>query len=305
MADTDWIDAKVEEMTGKLQGCSRCEVRRARGRTRRECLPGKKEVHDVLDSLIGILFPGCHGHGPFAHGTLSENVQELLKATIVSLQDQITKAMIYNCQLDDCDDCDDCETEAVAATQHLVESLPGIQVMLQDDIIAAFEGDPAAKSPVEVVLSYPAIQAIATYRIAHELYASNVPLIARIMTELAHSRTGIDIHPGADIAPGFFIDHGTGVVIGETAVIGEKVKIYQGVTLGAMSFPKGEDGKPVKGIKRHPNVGKGVTIYAEATLLGNIDIGEGSEIGGNVWLTHSVPPHSKVTNVQPDPQIRS
>jgi serine O-acetyltransferase len=170
--------------------------------------------------------------------------------------------------------------------------------------VAAYEGDPAARSIMEVVMSYPGLQAIMVQRIAHILYQEQVPLIPRIMTEHAHSQTGIDIHPGAQIGPGFFIDHGTGVVIGETSTIGKHVKLYQGVTLGALSFPKDKDGNPIKGIKRHPNVEDNVTIYAGATILGGeTTIGTGSEIGGNVWLTHSVPPHSKVYNQQPKPLI--
>jgi serine O-acetyltransferase len=159
---------------------------------------------------------------------------------------------------------------------------------------------------MEVVMSYPCVQAIVTHRIAHLLYRNSVPLVPRIMSERAHSLTGIDIHPGARIGPGFFIDHGTGVVIGETCVIGCNVKLYQGVTLGALSFPKDEHGHPIKGIKRHPEVGDNVVIYAGATILGgDTVIGAGSEIGGNVWLTHSVPPGSHVYNQQPKPIIRS
>jgi serine O-acetyltransferase len=259
----------------------------------------------VLDAVIGILFPGCHGHGPVEECMNESVMSDQLKATADALRDQARMGFEYKCEMEKCKDCDDCGEKAEAAVLHLLESLPGIQEQLQEDIEAAYEGDPAAKSPMEVVMSYPAIQAIAAYRIAHLLYEKEVPLIPRIMTELAHSRTGIDIHPGAEIGRRFFIDHGTGVVIGETTVIGNNVKIYQGVTLGALSFPKEGDGTLVKGIKRHPNVGDNVTIYAEATILGgDTNIGEGSDIGGNVWLTKSVPPHSKVYNVQPDPEIR-
>jgi len=159
---------------------------------------------------------------------------------------------------------------------------------------------------MEVVMSYPGLLAIMTHRIAHELYKAGVPLIPRILSEHAHSQTGIDIHPGAKIGPGFFIDHGTGVVIGETCVIGKRVKLYQGVTLGALSFPKDEHGHLIKGNKRHPNVEDNVTIYAGATILGgDTIIGAGSEIGGNVWLTHSIPPESRVYNQQPKPLIRT
>lgn len=229
-----------------------------------------------------------------------------LKSTITILQAQAEMAFRYQCEIDKCNDCSKCADKALSATRSFLDSLPAIQEMLQGDIQAAFDGDPAAKSNMEVVMSYPAIQAIATYRLAHHLYKHHVPLIPRIMTELAHSRTGIDIHPGAQIGKYFFIDHGTGVVIGETTTIGDHVKIYQGVTLGALSFPLDAEGKPVKGIKRHPDVRDHVTIYAEATILGgNTVIGEGSEIGGNVWLTKSIPPNSTVYNDQPDPKVLS
>jgi len=176
---------------------------------------------------------------------------------------------------------------------------------LQSDIQAAYEGDPAARSHMEIVMSYPGLQAITVHRIAHPLYLKGVPLIPRIMSELAHSRTGIDIHPGAKIGGGFFIDHGTGVVIGETCIIGENVKLYQGVTLGALSFPKDEHGNPIKGIKRHPEVRDHATIYAGATILGGETVvGDGAVIGGNVWLTHSVPANAKVYNQQPQPVIQ-
>jgi len=178
----------------------------------------------------------------------------------------------------------------------LLRRIPELRRLLWLDVQAAYDGDPAAKSHEEVMLSYPCITAIATYRVAHELYESGIPLIPRMMTEWAHSETGIDIHPGAKIGERFFIDHGTGVVIGETTTIGNDVKMYQGVTLGALSFPKGPDGKVVKGGKRHPDIEDGVTIYAEATILGgDTRIGKGSVIGGNVWLTSSVPPGTKVT----------
>ena len=185
-----------------------------------------------------------------------------------------------------------------------VDELPAIQSLLQTDIVAAYEGDPAAKSTMEVVQSYPGLYAIIVHRIAHYLNGRGVPLIPRIMSESAHSLTGIDIHPGAEIGAYFFIDHGTGVVIGETCNIGEHVKLYQGVTLGALSFEKDEQGRLVKGIKRHPNVEDHVVIYAGATILGGkTTIGAHSVVGGNVWLTHSVPPHSKVYNQQPEPRI--
>jgi serine O-acetyltransferase len=178
----------------------------------------------------------------------------------------------------------------------LFNKLPELRALLNDDVLAAFAGDPAAKSVEEVIFSYPAIQAITTYRIAHELYCEQVPMIARILSEHAHGKTGIDIHPGAQIGRGFFIDHGTGVVIGETCIIGDNVKLYQGVTLGALSLPRDDAGALLRHHRRHPTIEDNVTIYSGTTILGgDTVIGEGSVIGGNVWLVESVPPHSKVT----------
>lgn len=186
------------------------------------------------------------------------------------------------------------EAEKIAET--LVGRMPEIYEKLKTDVIAGYEGDPAAKSVDEVILSYPAFLAIGAHRIAHELYLLGQPLVARLMSEYAHRETGIDIHPGATIGRYFFIDHGTGVVIGETTVIGERVKLYQHVTLGAKSFKVADDGTLVKGIKRHPNIGNNVVIYAGATILGgDVTIGDGSVIGGNVWLTHSVDAGQTVT----------
>lgn len=187
----------------------------------------------------------------------------------------------------------ECDAECIA--HKLLLQIPDIYDRLQSDVIAGYEGDPAAESTDEVILAYPAFIAIGTYRIAHELYLLDQKMVARLMSEYAHRKTGIDIHPGAQIGKHFFIDHGTGVVIGETCVIGEHVKLYQHVTLGAKSFPVAEDGSLVKGIKRHPNIGNHVVIYAGATILGgDVFIGDHSVIGGNVWLTHSVGPGSTV-----------
>ena len=188
-----------------------------------------------------------------------------------------------------------------------VKTLPAVKKLVESDVEAAYEGDPAAMSRMEVVMAYPGLYAVTVHRLAHELYKLKVPVIPRIMSELAHSKTGIDIHPGATIGERFFIDHGTGVVIGETCVIGRNVKLYQGVTLGAKSFAKDPDtGALVKGIKRHPNVEDNVVIYAGATILGgDTTIGHDSEIGGSVWLISSVPPNSRVYNKPPAPTIKA
>lgn len=265
----------------------------------------QQAVHKVLEDLISVLFPGCHGHEQLPAKSLKQFLGKRLVRTCTALQDQIKSALEYQCHFDKCRACGNCNIKASETVEKLVKALPGIQEVLQQDIVAAYEGDPAARSTMEVVMSYPGLLAIIVHRLAHPLYVEGIPLIPRIMSEYAHSITGIDIHPGAQIGPGFFIDHGTGVVIGETCTIGRHVKLYQGVTLGALSFPKDANGRLVKGIKRHPDVGDNVVIYAGATILGGETvIGVNSEVGGNVWLTHSVPPNSKVYNQQPSPLIR-
>jgi serine O-acetyltransferase len=188
--------------------------------------------------------------------------------------------------------------QSLELTREFVKTLPRVRSLLDSDLQAAFEGDPAARSVDEVLVCYPGIAAIINHRLAHELYQLGLPLIARMIAEIAHSVTGIDIHPGAQIGPSFFIDHGTGVVIGQTAIIGERVRLYQAVTLGAKRFPTDENGVLIKGNARHPIVEDDVVIYAGATILGRITIGRGSTIGGNVWLTKSVPPESNVTQAQ-------
>ena len=199
------------------------------------------------------------------------------------------------------------QADARRIVETFVARLPEVRRLVETDVTAAYEGDPAATSRMEVVMAYPGLYATTVHRLAHELYRLKVPIIPRIMSELAHSKTGIDIHPGATIGERFFIDHGTGVVIGETTVIGRNVKLYQGVTLGALSFDKDPvTGALVKGVKRHPNVEDDVVIYAGATILGGSTvIGRGSEIGGNVWIKESVPPHSRVYNKPPAPVIRT
>jgi serine O-acetyltransferase len=200
--------------------------------------------------------------------------------------------------------CPDRDAHEIVAA--FVARLPEVKRLVATDVQAAYEGDPAATSPMEVVMAYPGLYAVTIHRLAHELYDLKVPIIPRIMSELAHSKTGIDIHPGAEIGERFFIDHGTGVVVGETCVIGKNVKLYQGVTLGALSFDKDPvTGALVKGIKRHPNVEDNVVIYAGATILGgNTTIGHDSEIGGSVWIIESVPPNSRVYNKPPAPTIK-
>jgi serine O-acetyltransferase len=262
-------------------------------------LPMRGEILEILDLLFEVLFPGYTGKRAVTKSNINFIVGDILCQLYNELADQIERAFQYQCRIKKCRDCD-CRTMAEDVTQYLVTQLPKIRGLLKGDVGAAFDGDPAAKSYEEIVISYPCIIAIATYRIAHELYLKQVPLIPRIMTECAHAKTGIDIHPGAKIGRNFFIDHGTGVVIGETTVIGENVKIYQGATLGALSFPKDERGRIIKGGKRHPTIKDNVTIYAEATILGNVVIGKGAIIGGNVWIKESVPAGVNVTTPHAD-----
>jgi len=262
-------------------------------------LPVRGKIIEIIDLLFEVLFPGYTGKRSVTKSNINYVVIDILCHAYTELSGQIERAYRYRCRMEKCD-TGDCRKISEEVTQHLLTQLPKIRELLKGDVIAAFDGDPAAKSYEEIVLSYPCIIAIATYRIAHELYLKDVPLIPRIMTECAHAKTGIDIHPGAQIGKNFFIDHGTGVVIGETSVIGENVKIYQGATLGALSFPKDERGNIIKGGKRHPTIEDNVTIYAEATILGNVVIGKGAVIGGNVWIKESVPPGVTVTTKKTD-----
>jgi len=281
--------------------------------TRNMNLPGASAVAMTLRRLFDLLFPGCHGLAPLQDEKCHEHVEKLLGQIAEDLESQIAQVFLYTCRLGKesmkgpCGDCADCAARAKETTEKFLAALPRIRTLLQGDITAAYEGDPAATSEMEVVMAYPGFQAIAVHRLAHELYLSKVPILPRIMSEIAHTRTGIDIHPGATIGERFFIDHGTGVVIGETTVIGRNVKLYQGVTLGALSFPKDEKtGMLLKGHKRHPNVEDNVVIYAGATILGGETvIGHDSEIGGNVWLMSSIPPHSRVYNATPAPNVKS
>jgi len=262
-------------------------------------LPVRDKIVEILELLIEVLFPGYTGRRNVTRANVSYVIGDILCEVRGGLADQVELAFCHDCRIKNCNDCD-CRARSVGITEDFLGELPRIREFLKSDVEAAFDGDPAATSFEEIVLSYPHITAIATHRIAHELYLREVPLIPRIMSESAHKKTGIDIHPGARIGKRFFIDHGTGVVIGETAVIGENVKIYQGVTLGALSFAKDDRGRIVKGGKRHPTIRDNVTIYAEATILGNIEIGEGAVIGGNVWIKEGVGAGEMVLMGKPD-----
>ena len=249
-------------------------------------------VEDAISFLLTAMFPYHFGKARERFVETEKRTWELMRA-----YDALTRCLTCVCEN---------ELEASEKALELIDALPGILEILKTDIRAGYEGDPAAKSIDEIILTYPAFQAISIYRMAHKLYQMQVPLVPRMMTEYAHRITGIDIHPGATIGSYFFIDHGTGVVIGETTTIGDHVKLYQHVTLGAKSFEVGEDGTLVKGIKRHPDIGDRVVIYSGATILGGQTvIGDDCVIGGNVWLTHSIPPGETITIKVPDLRSRS
>ncbi|GBG13774.1 serine O-acetyltransferase [Novimethylophilus kurashikiensis] len=251
-------------------------------------LPSRKVLATVVDALAAALFPNRLGPAGLTEEGIDYFVGHTLDTALRDLTDQVRRELKFAGEQADAD------IQARTLVRAFAAELPQIRSLLDSDVLAAYEGDPAARSIDEVLVCYPGITAVIHHRIAHVLHCLGVPLTARIIAEIAHSETGIDIHPGAEIGESFFIDHGTGVVIGETAVIGKHVRLYQAVTLGAKRFPKEESGTLVKGNLRHPIVEDDVVVYAGATILGRITIGRGSTIGGNVWLTHSIPPDSHI-----------
>lgn len=278
---------------------ARNDWRQQRGRTRepglRE-LPSREVLQSIISDLCGALFPMRLGPHDLREETEDYYVGHTLDAALNELWGQVQLELNYFSRLHgNLHDSQGLKYKANQIVRLFAAALPDLRRTLDVDIQAAYQGDPAARSVDEVLLCYPGVLAIIHHRLAHTLYQLGVPLLARIVAEMAHSLTGIDIHPGAEIGRGFFIDHGTGVVIGETAIIGERVRIYQAVTLGAKTFPTDDKGYLQKGLPRHPIVEDDVVIYAGATVLGRITIGKGSVIGGNVWLTRSVPPGSSIT----------
>lgn len=256
--------------------------------------PSREALREIAESLCGVLFPMRLGPSDLHQEGENHYVGYTLDRALNALFVQVQLELGYNGRLA-CEEKNDVEAQAAEIVKAFARQLPDLRSILDADIEAAYLGDPAARSVDEVLLCYPGILAVIHYRLAHALYALGVPLIARIISEIAHSSTGIDIHPGATIGEGFFIDHGTGVVIGETTVIGKRVRLYQAVTLGAKRFTQDETGALEKGAPRHPILEDEVVVYAGATILGRIVIGRGSSIGGNVWLTKSVPPGSHVS----------
>ncbi|HEY4802769.1 MAG TPA: serine O-acetyltransferase EpsC [Paraburkholderia sp.] len=288
-ASPDW---GLEQIVADLRA-SREERHRTRHPLGIRELPSRDAVISIVAGLRAALFPTHYGAPDLTDESIDYYVGHTLDSTLRLLAEQIRRALRFlpdSAQVSD----DALRVRAFEVAREFGRQLPDIRALLVSDIQAAFTGDPAAQHITEILLCYPGVWAMTHHRLAHALHRLGVPLLARFINEIAHSATGIDIHPGAQIGSSFFIDHGTGVVIGETAIIGERVRVYQAVTLGAKSFAADLDGTLVKGNARHPIVEDDVVIYAGATILGRVTIGRGSVIGGNVWLTHSVPPGSSV-----------
>jgi serine O-acetyltransferase len=287
---------EIDKVVAELRALRVKSLENRQRRDRPPKLPSRKVLVGIADGLSAVLFPNRLGLPELTNESVDYYVGHTLDVTLRELLVQVRRELRFTSGLETPSNSD--REQAAAITHAFARQLPHIRTLLESDIQAAYEGDPAARSLDEVLVCYPGITAITHYRLAHELYCLGAPLIARMISEIAHSATGIEIHPGAKIGGSFFIDHGTGVVIGETAIIGEHVRLYQAVTLGAKRFPTDEHGALVKGNIRHPIVEDDVIIYAGATILGRITIGRGSTIGGNVWLTRSIPPGSVISQAQ-------
>jgi len=295
----DELEKVVQALISTAEGSETCRP------ASRRVLPQPEAAEEIISLLRQVLFFGYIGRQDLNGEAVAGHLATLIRRSLALLTDQIARSFRHDCKLEH-KPCDKCRGRGAEHAARLVRKLPRIRAMLEEDVKAAYDGDPAAESYDEIVFAYPGFYAITVHRIAHELHDQGVPLLPRLLSEVAHSATGIDIHPGAHIGRSFFIDHGTGVVIGETTVIGDNVKMYQGATLGALSFPKDACGALIRGVKRHPTIGDNVTIYAGATILGgDTVIGEGSVIGGSVWLTHSVPPGTKVVIESPRLRYRN
>lgn len=287
---------QIGDVITELRDVRIAALMKRQGHLRPPRLPSRKVLAGIIEGLRTALFPNRLGPSDLAVEGVDHYVGHILNSALRALLVQIQHELHFNSGIEELDQ--ETYAQATRITQAFAKRLPAIRRLLDDDVLAAYEGDPAARGIDEVLVCYPGIAAITWHRLAHELYQLGTPLIARMISEIAHSQTGIEIHPGAQIGESFFIDHGTGVVIGETTIIGNHVRLYQAVTLGAKSFQVDEHGSLVKGIARHPIVEDSVVIYAGATILGRITIGKGSTIGGNVWLTRSVPPGSRITQAR-------
>ena len=288
---------KLPEIAEKI--IAKCEDDECYNHIDYEPIPSKTSVVDIIQRLREVLFPGYFTREKLDPVNLAYSMGQTVSVLFDQLSEQICHSVRHDCFRYD-QECSECAETGNEASLAFLESIPELREILATDVAAAYAGDPAAKSFDEIIFSYPGIFALMVYRVAHKLHVMAVPLLPRIMTEYAHSVTGIDIHPGAEIGEGFVIDHGTGVVIGETTVIGKNVRIYQSVTLGALSLPM-DAGDRFRGLKRHPTIENDVIIYSGATILGGETvIGARSVIGGNVWLTDSVPPDTKVIMKKPE-----
>ncbi|MGE4337040.1 MAG: serine O-acetyltransferase EpsC [Pigmentiphaga sp.] len=292
----DQADWGLESLVAALRE-SREHTHKVRHKGRLRELPSRALLEEILLGLAAAMFPTHYGQTDLTDESIDFFVGNTLNRTLNLLRGQVRRGLLFLAD-DDQWTSETLEARALEITREFANRLPEVRALLVSDLHAAFQGDPAATSISEVLLCYPGFVAVAYYRLANVLYRLGMPLLPRLMTEIAHSATGIDIHPGATVGRSFFIDHGTGVVIGETALIGERVRIYQTVTLGAKRFPANDDGSLQKGAARHPVVEDDVVIYAGATVLGRVTIGRGSTIGGNVWLTQSVPPNSSITQAK-------
>jgi serine O-acetyltransferase len=267
-------------------------------------LPSRQAIVEILRLVLDLMYPGYFGTREAGPETLARHVAEIVDRLAPQLEQEIENCLCYGRDRQGDVQSGECAPRARTLAQSFLAALPEVRRLLVLDVQAAFDGDPAATNLDEIILAYPGLLAVSVYRIAHVLHESGVPMMARIMTEWAHSRTGCDIHPGAKIGPAFFVDHATGVVVGETTVIGSGVKLYQGVTLGALSFPRDAAGQIIRGRKRHPTVENGATLYANATVLGGQTVvGADSVIGGSVFLARSVPPRSRVSLKEPELRV--
>ena len=294
----------LDELVDSLRGCRERSPLNNRSTIKPAALPSPKVLTKVMESLMAALYPRRLGPTAAEQGALAlrearidDFVGLTLHDSLLALRDQVRIELVARATTDDSPGLEE-QQQATAITGRFAAQLPRIRTLLDSDLIAAYRGDPAAESLDEVLVCYPGVQAIIHHRFAHALHGLGAPLVARIIAEISHSATGVDIHPGASIGESFFIDHGTGVVIGGTAVIGDRVRLYQAVTLGAKSFPLDDQGVLVKGEPRHPIVEDDVVIYAGATILGRVTIGQGAQIGGNVWLTRSIAAGTTITQAK-------
>jgi serine O-acetyltransferase len=301
----------IEDLTGAFLDSYRGDTRARRISQR--YLPSREAIVEILEAVLDLMYPGYFGRRDLSSENLGAHVGQSVAALAPKLEREMEHCLCYGREREAQREQDvgrpefgECAPRAHELAEIFLGRLPEIRSLLIRDVQAAFDGDPAATNLDEVILAYPGVLAVSVYRIAHALYDLGVPMMARIMTEWAHSKTGADIHPGANIGAAFFIDHATGVVIGETTDIGDGVKLYQGVTLGALSFPRDASGQIIRGKKRHPTVESGSTLYANATVLGGQTVvGANSVIGGSVFLTRSVPPRSRVSLKEPELRVAS